>query len=577
MFPVTLCLERASCLVVGGGEVALRKVAGLLREAAVVTVVSPEAAPELHELAESGRLKLELRRYRSGEARGYRLVFAATDQRDVNREVRDDAAGAGIWVNVADDPELCTFHLPARLDRGPLQLALSSGGAAPFLVRRLREVLERWFPPEWAGWAAAAARFRELVRASGVAGERREALFDRFFAATVDRRRLAVRTPAEPEMSAWIAGTGDGAAVEVAPGLVSLVGAGPGNGGLLTLRGYRRLLAADAVVYDRLAEAALPPELPPHVELHCVGKEAGRHPVPQEEINELLVTLARAGRRVVRLKGGDPYVFGRGGEEVTALRVAGLRFEVIPGVTAGVAGASWAGVPVTHRGIATSVTLFTGHQRGNGDPPDRDAPAPGGGVTLVGYMGVGSLAAVTAEIAERGVAGATPAMLIERATTAAQRSVKATLETLAEAAERAQVRPPALIVVGETVALAELLDWSSSLPLAGRRLVIPGPDGPLAEALELAGAEVLEVPVPLSAAAQIAVAALPISGWFARTAGTAESLCRDLGGRDGATSAVAWCFGDDVAAAARRHGWPVVRRLLPGSDPRAVVRAIGEG
>jgi uroporphyrin-III C-methyltransferase / precorrin-2 dehydrogenase / sirohydrochlorin ferrochelatase len=576
MYPVTLCLTRVACLVVGGGEVAARKVTALLREDARVTVVAPETVGAIRSFAEAGTVRLERRRYRPGEATAYRLVFAATDECEVNRQVHDDAVGAGIWVNVADDPELCSFHLPARVERGPLQIALASGGGAPFVVRRLRELLERWFPPHWGEWAAAAARFRDLVRAAGLPGEQREALFDRFFAETVDPERLRARAPHDSEMRAWVDG---GAVAPPSPkraALVSLVGAGPGNGGLLTLRGHRRVMDADAVVYDRLAEPALPCDLAARVELYPVGKEAGNHPVPQDEINALLVSLARAGKRVVRFKGGDPYTFGRGSEEAMALRAAGIDFEVVPGVTAGVAGAAWAGVPATHRGIASRVTLFTAHPSADGASLSRNGvTGPGCGATMIGYMGVSNLAAVVRELVGGGIDGATPAMLLERATTARQRCVKATLATLPEAAERESVRPPALIFVGDAVALSEEVDWHARLPLVGQRLVLASPAGSLGDELELAGAEVLVATVPLSPAARIPILALPVTGWLARDGREAAALGEGIRPEQADVAAVAWCLGAEAAAAARSSGWERIGQL-PGGAPETVVRALAE-
>jgi uroporphyrin-III C-methyltransferase / precorrin-2 dehydrogenase / sirohydrochlorin ferrochelatase len=576
VFPVTLCLEKARCLVVGGGEVAFHKVEGLLREGAEVTVVAPDAIAALARLAVAGTVAWEKRAYEAGEARAFRLVFAATDRREVNRQVRDDADGAGVWVNVADDPELCTFHLPARLERGPLQVAVGSGGRAPFVVRRLRELLESRVDAAWSEWADAAARFREMVRSNGVGAGRRERLFDRFFAETVDRRRLRVRVPAEAELHAWAAGLGS-APVAGGSGLVSLVGAGPGNSGLLTLRGYRRLVAADAVVYDRLAEPALPCDLSGEVELHAVGKEAGHHPVPQDEINALLISLARQGKRVVRFKGGDPYVFGRGGEEALALHAAGVAFEVIPGISAGVAGPAFAGVPVTQRGVASRVTFFTGHPS-----PAEGADESGGTAcsvsqtTLVGFMGVGNLATVAADLARQGVAEDTPAMLIERATTSRQRCVHATVGTLARVAADERVLPPALLVVGDAVRFATALGWHQRLPLARERLLLTAPAGMLGEALELAGAEVIEVALPFTQAASVAVGALPVTVWLARTTAEAAGFCGELARAAGAAGAVAVCVGGEVATIARECGWPVVREVAGECDAAAVVRAIRE-
>jgi uroporphyrin-III C-methyltransferase/precorrin-2 dehydrogenase/sirohydrochlorin ferrochelatase len=574
MYPVTLCLERAPCLVVGGGEVALRKVEGLLKEGGEVTLVTPAAVPGIAELAAAGRVTWRRRAYERGEASRYRLVIAATDDRATNRTVRDDADGAGVWVNVADDPDLCTFHLPARVERGALQLAISSGGGAPFIVRRLRELLDRWLDPGWAAWAAAAARFRELVRARGLAPERREALFDRFFAETVSAQRLQARTPGDAEMRAWAEQAP--AAGTAAVGLVSLVGAGPGHAGLVTLTARRRLLAADAVVYDRLAEASLPCDLPARVELYAVGKEAGHHPVPQDEINALLVALARQGKRVVRFKGGDPYVFGRGGEEALALREAGVPFEVVPGVSTGVAGPAFAGIPVTQRGVASQVTFFTAH-RTTAETGEAAGPllAPAARQTLVGFMGVHNLAEVARELAAHGVSADTPAMLVERATTARQRCVAATAATLVEAAARENVQPPALLVVGEAVRFAADLGWHGRLPLAAARVAVASPLGALGEALELAGAEVLEVPLPAPPAARIALAALPLDVLVARSAAEAAGLCAAVAGLAAAGNAVAVCCAGEAAAAARAAAHPRVVEVPGVLDAGAVLRALG--
>ncbi|HEY5678010.1 MAG TPA: uroporphyrinogen-III C-methyltransferase, partial [Myxococcales bacterium] len=403
MYPAMLGLRDRRVLVVGGGEVALHKVEALIAQGARVTVVAPECCAGLDRLALRGEIDLRRRRYRDGDAGGYALVrdangfglvFAATDDREVNGRVCAEACAAGIWVNVADDPELCTFHLPARVERGAFQIAIGSGGGAPFVVRRLRQLLERRFGPEWAEWMEAAARFRQTVRALDLPREAQERAYDRFFGASVDSDRLRARVPTSAEIASWVEKSGPRRVVPFAPparlapaarpALVSLVGAGPGDPGLLTVRAQKRLLAAAAVVYDRLAAPALPCELGPDVELHCVGKEAGHHSVPQEEINALLVRLSLAGKRTVRLKGGDPFVFGRGGEEAEALRSAGVPYEVVPGVTAALGATACAGIPVTHRSEAVRVTLITAHECGSGDRARWDLLAQDRHATLVG-------------------------------------------------------------------------------------------------------------------------------------------------------------------------------------------------
>ncbi len=580
MFPVMLQLAGRRCLVVGGGGVALRKVQALLAEGAEVVLVAPEAVRVLEELSDSGRIVLERRPYEEGEAAGYALVFAATADREVNRKVFEDASGAGVWVNVADDPELCSFHMPAVVRRGPLHVAIASGGSAPFAVRRLRRLLERLLGPEWGEWMDAAARFRERVRRLGLAGACREAAFEAWFSATVDTERHRARVPAASEEDALLERALAGApvcgreATEPAaeanvsgPGLVSLVGAGPGNPGLLTVRGRRRLMAADAVVYDRLAAPALPCDLPDRIELHCVGKTAGRHPVPQEAINELLVRLAREGKRVVRLKGGDPFVFGRGGEEAEALAAAGVPFEVVPGVTAGIAAPAWAGIPVTHRREAVRVTLLTAHEcsKRDGTQVRWDLLAQDPSATIVGYMGVTVLPSVVERLLEGGMDPVTPAAMVERGTTGAQRSVVATLETLPSRVSEAGIRPPALFVIGPTVGHAERLDWAGRCPLVGRRvLTVAGCRW--AEPLELAGAEVIEAGVPVTPAAEVAVNALPLTDVVVGTPEDADALDVLRGGVGWGNGVVVWCVGEAVWNRVRELGWPGARKIGGGHE-----------
>ncbi|HOC44326.1 MAG TPA: siroheme synthase CysG [Thermoanaerobaculales bacterium] len=569
MYPVMLELEGQRCLVVGGGGVALRKVQGLIEAGARVTVVAPVAAAPLEALAAAGRIQWEQRPYRPGEAGGYALVLSAADDREVNAQVSADARAAGIWVNVADDPELCSFQLPARLRRGALQLAIGSAGEAPFAVRRLRGLLERRFGPEWGEWLAAAARFRERVRRAGLPATEQEARFERFFEATVDGDRLTARVPGEAELRQWLdaeaepqpAKLGDPAAAggdrTGGQGLVSLVGAGPGCPGLITVRGRRRLAEADAVVYDRLAAPALPCDLAPTVELHPVGKAAGRHPIPQEEINALLVLLARAGKRVVRLKGGDPYVFGRGGEEAEALAAAGIRFEVVPGVTSGLAALAWAGIPATHRREAVRLSLVTAHESGKGEDPLArwDLLAGDDHATLVSYMSVGALADVVRRLLDAGMDPMVPAAVIERGTTSAQRRVVSTLGELPGASARAGIEPPALLAIGPTVRHADRLDWHSRLPLAGQRLLMAAAGAELSACLEDAGAEVVAVPLPVTPAARVVMAALPLTHCLVRQPAEVDSLDDERGGPGWGPEVVTLCVGEETASRARGCGW----------------------
>ena len=593
MYPVMLAVDKQHCLLVGGGGIALRKLEGLLSQGARITVVCPEPVPAVETLAEREQVTLELRPYRDGEAADYALVIAATDDREVNRRVYEDAHAAGVWVNVVDDPPLCTFHLPARVQRGSLQIAVASEGEAPFAVRRLRKLLEVHFGHAWSEWMEAAARFRREVRARGLTRIEEEAAYDAFFEHTVDPVTFKTRVPLDEEVAACLDKGGpspdcfapgaeprpatEPPAAETA-GLVSLVGAGPGDPGLLTLRGRRRLLAADAVVYDRLAETALPPELGDHVELHCVGKQAGTHPVPQEKINDMLVDLSRRGKRTVRLKGGDPYVFGRGSEEAETLRAAGLPFEVVPGVTSAVAVPAYAGMPVTHRGEAVRATLVTAHESSKtGGPQVRwDLLAGDPHASLLGYMGVTSLPAVVEKLLDGGLDPETPAAMISRGTTSAQHVVKATVSTLPQAILDEGLEPPALFIIGPTVRHAEHLDWFGTAPLKGERLVMIAPAGSLAEVLELQGAEIVEVPLPVTESARIVMGALPLTGCLFFNAEEVEVFDEEREGRGWGRDVVAWCLSPEAAECARGLGWRRVEELPAPCAPPDVVAAIRE-
>jgi len=591
MYPVMLDVSDRACLVVGGGGVALRKAQGLVEEGARVTVVAPEVVAPLQKMADEGRLSLETRRYIRGEATAYALVFAATDDREVNSVVYHEANDAGVWVNVADDPEICSFHLTGRVRRGPLQLAIASAGEAPFVVRRLRQLLDRRFGEEWAEWVHAAHRFRDLVRGLDVAAAEQEELFDRFFSETVDEQKWRTRVPTAAEVESWLsdAGTETGDSNPTAiegchdrpgkTGFVSLVGAGPGCAGLLTQRGRQRLAEADAVVYDRLAAPALPCDLDYETELHPVGKEAGRHPMPQEEINALLVRLASSGLRVVRLKGGDPYVFGRGGEEAEVLAAAGIGFEVVPGVTSGVAAMAWAGIPVTHRREAVRLTLLTAHEAVKSDGPQVrwDLLAQDRHATIVGYMGVTALPEVVHQLLGSGMDPATPAAMVEQGTTPAQRKVVSTLKELPSAVVEAGLKPPALFVIGPTVKHAETLDWFSRAPLAGERLVVPDTARVALRKLEEAGAGVVPLPYPVTPAARVVMAALPITGCVVTSADEVDWLHEERGGPGWPADLVSWCVGHETAARARARGWRHVRELSDALDCDELVLGIAGG
>ena len=573
MYPVTLDLRGRRCLLVGAGQVAHRKLLGLLSEGAVVTVVAPAALEPIARLATLGKVPLVARQFIDSDVKDCQLVFVATNDSEVDKRVARVARMQGIWVNVADVPELCDFHLPGILRRGDLQLSIASGGGAPFAVRRLREMFERRIGPAWSDWIAAAKRFRQRVQASKLSAAAADASYDRFFAGTVDEHALTVHVPGEQEENKWAALGNE--AIPGSLGHVSLVGAGPGNPGLLTVEGLYRLRHADAVVYDRLAIPAIPLDLPDSVEFHAVGKEAGHHPVPQAEINALLLRLARMGKQVVRLKGGDPFVFARGGEEVLVLREAGIPCEVIPGVTAGIAVPASAGIPVTFRGEAVRLTFVTAHE--GGAPQVRwDLLAQDTHATLIGYMGVSSLADVGAALMAAGMSSSTPAAVIEQGTLPRQRSVRAPLVEIAKVAETSGIQPPAIFVIGQVVAHAEALASPAPRPLRGARIGLFGPRSELSEALQDAGAEVFLPPAPLTVAARLVIGSAPLSGWIVQTPRDLDALDRERTTNGFLAGGTLWCMGADLTALASEHNWPQVAQLDGNGSPSQIVVVVAE-
>ena len=453
--PIFLKLQGQPAVVIGGGEVAARKVA-LLREAgARVTVVAPELCETLAELAVKGDLAHRAERYHAGVLRDAVLAIAATDDREVNKQVSDDARAQRLPVNVVDDPELCSFILPAIVDRSPVVIAASTGGASPVLARLLRARLEALIPAAFGDLARLARRFRERVK-DALPAERRRAFWERVLQGPVAELALSGRiAQAEAEFERALA---ERSADAGPTGEVYLVGAGPGNPELLTFAALRLMQQADVVLYDNLVSPGVLALTRRDAERIYVGKRRALHTLRQEEINKLMVTLASAGRRVLRLKGGDPYVFGRGGEEIESLAAAGIRFEVVPGVTAACGVGAYAGIPLTHRDYAQSCVLVTGHLKdGTMDLDWHGLARPR--QTLVIYMGLLGLDALCRQLIAHGLPADMPAAVVQQATLPQQRVVTGTLADLAAKAEQAGLRPPTLVIVGDVVKLRDKLAW----------------------------------------------------------------------------------------------------------------------
>ena len=452
-FAAFLDLRGKPGVVIGGGRVAALKAEALLRSGVRVTVIAPQADERLAELALVGAVRLERRRFAPGDLVGAEIAIAATNDPAVNEAVSAAGRALRIPVNVADNAALSTFIMPSVVDRTPLQIAISTAGTSPVLARKLRTAIEVAVPFAYGRLAALIGRFRDASKARHPDPEARR----RFWEEVVDGP-IADMVLSGSERSAVAALEAKLERREDSSGFVSLVGAGPGDPELLTLRALRVMQAASVVLYDHLVSPPLVDLTRRDAERIYVGKEQDNHALPQAEINALMVRLAREGRRVVRLKGGDPFIFGRGGEEIDALLEHGIAFEVVPGITAAAGAASYAGIPLTHRDYAQSCVFVTGHLKNGSaqlDWPALTRPNQ----TLAVYMGLGGLAQICRGLIEHGMPASMPAAVVEKATLPDQRVVEGTLLTIAEKVKAQHVGPPAILIVGEVVRLRAKLGW----------------------------------------------------------------------------------------------------------------------
>ncbi|MFV3406372.1 MULTISPECIES: siroheme synthase CysG [Pseudomonas] len=447
-------LQGARALVVGGGEIALRKARLLADAGAALRVVAPQVDDQLAALAREVGGEVLVRGYQSSDVAGCRLVIAATDDPALNALVSADAQALSVPVNVVDAPALCTVIFPAIVDRSPLVVAVSSGGDAPVLARLIRAKLEAWIPAAYGELAGLAARFREKVKGLYPDVNQRRGFWESVFQGPIAERQLAGQgAEAERLLQAMV----DGAPVQQG-GEVYLVGAGPGDPDLLTFRALRLMQQADVVLYDRLVAPAIIEMCRRDAERIYVGKRRADHAVPQDQINRLLVDLAQQGKRVLRLKGGDPFIFGRGGEEIEELAEQGIPFQVVPGITAASGCSAYGGIPLTHRDYAQSVRFVTGHLKdGTSNLPWNDLVAPA--QTLVFYMGLVGLPTICAELIRHGRAASTPAALVQQGTTRNQRVFTGTLADLPALVAQHEVHAPTLVIVGEVVQLRDKLAW----------------------------------------------------------------------------------------------------------------------
>jgi len=456
VLPIFFKVKDQACLVVGGGEIASRKIRLLLSAGARVHVVAPQLAPSVEKLVASRDVQHRCGTFEATDLDAVILVIAATNQKPINAQVSMLAKQQGLPVNVVDSPELCSFFIPSIIDRSPIVVAVSSGGASPVLARLLRVRLETVIPASYGRLAHLVKGFREKVK-------------ERFQDISI-RRRFWEQVLQGPIAEMMFSGQEQLAhqALQQAlnenansidkRGEVYLVGAGPGDPDLLTFRALRLLQQADVIVYDRLVSAPVLELARRDAERIYVGKKRSEHTVPQEQINQLLARLAKEGKRVVRLKGGDPFIFGRGGEEISTLMEEGIAFQVVPGITAASGCSAYAGIPLTHRDYSQSVVFATGHLKDNSVNLNWSSlvqPQQ----TIVFYMGLIGLTVICQQLIIHGLAPTTPIAIIQQGTTPNQKVLVATLETMPDMCHESNLQPPTLIIVGDVVKLHNKLAW----------------------------------------------------------------------------------------------------------------------
>ncbi|AYA63143.1 siroheme synthase CysG [Alteromonas sp. RKMC-009] len=455
-FPLFIDTQQSHCLIVGAGEVAARKLELILKSEASVTVVAPWMCDTVKSYADNPRVTLIEREFADTDLTEQQMVFVATSETDINQHIHDIAREKGILVNVVDNTPLCQFITPSIIDRSPIVIAMSSGGVAPVLLRYLRQKLESVIPANISRLGAFSEKFREKVKSSlkGVTARRY------FWEDVLDGDIAELVEKGQPEKAdaRFLEALSAAQSEQKIEGQVYLVGAGPGDPDLLTFRALRLMQKADVVVYDRLVSPAILELVRRDAEKIYVGKAKSNHTLPQEQINSLMVEEAKKGNRVVRLKGGDPFIFGRGGEEIEELIAAGIDFQVVPGITAASGASTYAGIPLTHRDHAQSVTFATGHLK-NGTI-DLNWPALAHqNQTIVFYMGLTGLPVICSKLIEHGLSASTPIALVQEATRESQKVITGTLDTITTHPQLDEMKPPTLIIVGSVVTLHKKLDW----------------------------------------------------------------------------------------------------------------------
>lgn len=455
IFPISLKLQQQPCLIVGGGHIAYRKAVLLHKAGAVISVIAPKIEASLLEIVQATAGQYVQAPFNSEiPLHSYRLVIAATNDAGVNRQVFEDCEAENVLVNSVDDPPHCRFMVPAIIDRSPLIISVASNGTSPVLSRQIRTQLEATIPHGMGKLAEFSGKWRSAVKAKITNPDERRIFWEDLYASPLkeqifnDNLAEADRL-IEQALNEW----------QKPKGEVYLVGAGPGDPELLTLKALRLMQQADVVIYDRLVSAPIMDLCRRDAEKIYVGKARSNHAVPQEGINALLVKYASEGKRVCRLKGGDPFIFGRGGEEIEELFAAGVAFQVVPGITAASGCSAYAGIPLTHRDYAQSVRFLTGHlKEGSPELPWNELVYEN--QTLVLYMGLVGLEKICAQLIEHGQRPDMPVALVSKGTTPEQKVVVGTLQDIASKVNEHHIQAPTLTIIGEVVRLREKLKWS---------------------------------------------------------------------------------------------------------------------
>lgn len=456
--PIFMDLRGKRTLLVGDGVMAARKADLLLRSGSDLTVVAPALGREMLTLKKQYEFRHQTRPLSESDLEGCVLAFGSSENEELNQQLFEFARRAGVPVNISDKTESCDFIMPALVDRSPLTIAISSGGTSPLLVRQLKARFETTIPAAYGKLAEFAGSYRDRIKAAIPNLTQRRRFWETIVDGPVAEHVLSSQLEEAESLMQSLLQKAEKHGGNEPEGEVYLVGTGPGDPDLLTFKALRLMQQADVVLYDRLIGDGILNLVRRDAERIYVGKRRDDHAVSQSEISNMLVKLASEGKRVLRLKGGDPFIFGRGGEEIETLSEQGIAFQVVPGVTAAAGCASYAGIPLTHRDHAQSCVFVTGHQKDGMLNLNWDAliqPHQ----TVVIYMGLMALQAITEGFIQHGAASDTPAAIIENGTKAGQRVIAGSLATLAGAAEQAGIQSPALIIVGSVVSLREKLSW----------------------------------------------------------------------------------------------------------------------